>query len=352
MKAALLEAFESPLNVTTVADPAVPEDGVMVRVRACGVCRSDWHGWKGTNPLIERPHVPGHEFAGDVVAVGPRCQQIKVGDRVTAPVIMGCGQCHTCRGGDLTICDRQHVIGFTGWGAFAELVAVPFADANVVVLPPTVSYEVAAALGCRTTTAFAAVVDRAQIRAGETLAVHGCGGVGLSAVLIGAAVGATVIAVDVVDDKLALAKDAGATHVINASTEKNVAEKIIELSGGGANVSIEALGITETFHNSLRCLARLGRHVQIGQPLDEHANPSIPLLETIYYKQLSLMGSRGLSAHRFTALFELISSGRIDMMRLIKNRISLEQASDVFYQMNTHEDIGMTLINRGLSSAA
>jgi len=265
---------------------------------------------------------------------------------VTAPVIMGCGHCHTCRQGQLTICDDQHVIGFSGWGAFAELVAIPFADPNVVVLPPSVSYEVAAALGCRTTPAFAAVVDRAQTKAGETLAVHGCGGVGLSAVLIGAAVGATVIAVDVMEEKLKIAKTAGATHVINAAKEKNVAERIIELSGGGANVSVEALGITETFHNSLRCLAKFGRHVQIGQPLDEHANPSIPLLETIYYKQLALMGSRGLSAHRFAALFELLASGRIDMTRLIKNRIALEEASDVFYKMNTHDDIGMTVIDR------
>lgn len=345
MKAALLEEFEQPLNVTTTTDPELPRDGVVVSVKACGVCRSDWHGWKGTNPLIKRPHVPGHEFAGDVVAVGADCHHIKVGDRVTAPVIMGCGTCHTCRRGDLTICDTQHVIGFTGWGAFAELVAVPFADANVVVLPDSMTYEVAAALGCRTTTAFAAVVDRAQVKAGETLAVHGCGGVGLSAVLIGAAVGASVIAVDIIDEKLELAKAAGATHVINAAKVDDVAQTIIELSDGGANISVEALGVTETFHNSLRCLAKLGRHVQIGQPLDEHANPSIPLLETIYYRQLAVMGSRGLSAHRFPALFELIAAGRIDMTRLIKNRISLASASDVFYQMNNHEDIGMTVID-------
>lgn len=346
MKAALLEEFESPLNITTAPDPVLPDDGVIVSVKACGVCRSDWHGWKGTNPLIARPHVPGHEFAGEVVAVGADCHHIKVGDRVTAPVIMGCGQCHTCRRGELTICNQQHVIGFTGWGAFAELVAVPYADANVVALPDSLTDEIAAALGCRTTTAFAAVVDRAQVKAGESLAVHGCGGVGLSAVLIGAAVGATVIAVDIVEEKLQMAKAAGATHTINASQVDNVADAIKELTNGGANASVEALGITETFHNSLHCLAKLGRHVQIGQPLDDHANPSIPLLETIYYKQLSVMGSRGLSAHRFQALFELIASGRVDMTQLIKNRISLEQVSDVFYQMNNHEDVGMTLVTR------
>ncbi len=344
MKAAVLEQFEQPLNVTEVRDPEVPVDGVVIEVKACGVCRSDWHGWKGTNHVIDLPHIPGHEFAGVVVAVGQDCKRIKVGDRVTAPVIMGCGQCPTCRIGHLTICDDQYVVGFSGNGAFAERVSVPFADANVVVLPDAISDEVAAALGCRTTTAFAAVVDKAMVKAGESLAVHGCGGVGLSAILIGASVGACVVAVDVVDEKLELAKEIGATHVINAAKEADVASAIREITDGGAQASIEALGITETFHNSLRCLAKLGRHVQIGQPLDVHANPPIPLLDTVYYRQLVLMGSRGLPAHRFSALFDLLSSGRIDMQKLIKNRISLNQASDVFEQMNNHEDVGMTLI--------
>ena len=344
MKAALLEQFEQPLNIGAVDDPELLDDGVVIEVSVCGVCRSDWHGWKGTNHVISLPHIPGHEFAGVVVAVGKDCKRIKVGDRVTAPVIMGCGQCATCRGGHLTICDDQYVVGFSGWGAFAERVSVPFADANVVVLPDSITDEVAAALGCRTTTAFAAVVDKAQIKAGEALAVHGCGGVGLSAILIGAAVGATVIAVDVVDEKLALAKEVGATHVVNAAKEPDVAAAIRDLTMGGAQASIEALGVTETFHNSLRCLAKLGRHVQIGQPLDIHANPSIPLLDTIYYRQLVMMGSRGLPAHRFSALFNLLSTGRVDMQSLIKNRISLSQVSEVFRQMNNHEDVGMTLI--------
>ena len=344
MKAALLEQFEQPLHVTHVDDPQLLPDGVIIEVSVCGVCRSDWHGWKGTNHVITLPHIPGHEFAGRVVAVGADCKRIKVGDRVTAPVIMGCGQCDTCRSGHLTICDDQYVVGFSGRGAFAELVSVPFADANVVVLPDTIDDEVAAALGCRTTTAFAAVVDKAQVKAGESLAVHGCGGVGLSAILIGAAIGANVIAVDVVDEKLELAKAVGASHVINAAKEPDVAAAIRDVTGGGAQASIEALGITETFHNSLKCLAKLGRHVQIGQPLDVHANPSIPLLDTVYYRQLVLLGSRGLPAHRFSALFNLLSSGRMDMQSLIKNRISLQQASDVFTLMNNHEDVGMTLI--------
>ncbi len=346
MKAALLEKFEQPLTITQVKDPVVPADGVVIDVSVCGVCRSDWHGWKGSNHVIALPHVPGHEFVGVVVETGPDCKRIKKGDRVTAPVIMGCGQCSACSAGHLTICDDQYVVGFSGWGAFAERVAVPFADANVVVVPENIGDEVAAALGCRTTTAFAAVVDKAQVKAGESLAVHGCGGVGLSAILIGAAIGAEVIAVDIVDEKLSLARELGATHVINAAKVQDVAEAIRDLTGGGAQASIEALGITETFHNSLRCLAKLGRHVQIGQPLDSHANPPIPLLETIYYRQLVVIGSRGLPAHRFGALFNLLATGRADMTRLIKNRVSLSEVSDIFVQMNNHEDVGMTLVNR------
>ena len=346
MKAALITEFTQPLDITKVSDPETPRDGVLIEVKACGVCRSDWHGWKGTNHVIQLPHVPGHELAGVVVDVGPDCRNFRKGDRVTVPVILGCGKCSCCRAGNLTICDDQYVVGFSGWGAFAELVGIPLADANVLRLPDEISDEVAAALGCRTTTSFSAVVDKARVKPGETLAVHGCGGVGLSAIMIGAAMGATVIAVDIIEEKLELAKQAGATHTINAARSNDVGQAIRDLTGGGADASIEALGITETFHNSLRCLKKLGRHVQIGQPLDKHATPDIPLLETVYYRQLVIIGSRGLPALRFPALFEMISSGRLNIDKLITTRIALEDASAALARMDRHEDVGITLIDR------
>lgn len=159
-------------------------------------------------------------------------------------------------------------------------------------------------------------------------------------------VGARVIAVDIKDRKLQLAKSIGASEVINAADVDDVAGTIRDLTSGGAHVALEALGFTETFHNSLRCLRKLGRHVQVGQPLESHENPEIPLLETVYYRQLTIMGTRGLPSKRFPALFEMINSGRLDIKSIITDRIDLESASSVFFKMNDHEDVGISLINR------
>ncbi len=197
MRAAIFEKFKAPLEVRQVADPACPADGVIVRVKACGVCRSDWHAWTGADSDVSAPHVPGHEFAGAVEEVGKECRRFKAGDRVTAPFILACGACPDCLGGDATVCNHQFVVGFSGWGAFAERIAVPRADFNLVPLPDAMDFVEAAGMGCRVTTSFRALVDRAKLQPGEWLAVHGCGGVGLSAVMIGAALGAQVLAIDV-----------------------------------------------------------------------------------------------------------------------------------------------------------
>lgn len=206
MRAALFDSFRGPLAVRDVKDPICPPDGVIVAVKACGVCRSDWHAWKGADPDVVPPHVPGHEFAGVVVEVGSQCRSFKNGDRVTAPFIIACGDCPDCRGGDATICSHQYIAGFSGWGAFAQLIGLPHADFNLVHLPEAIGFTEAAAMGCRLTTAFRGLVDRANLRPGEWLAVHGCGGVGISAIMIAAAIGAQILAVDVNEDALALAR--------------------------------------------------------------------------------------------------------------------------------------------------
>jgi alcohol dehydrogenase len=346
MKAAVFESFREPLKLKTVADPDCPTDGAIIRVMACGVCRSDHHAWAGLDPDVVLPHVPGHEFAGIVEEVGRDCSRWKKGDRVTAPFILACGACPDCLGGDPTVCNHQHVAGFSSWGAFAERIAVPHADFNLVRIPESMDFAVAASMGCRVTTSFRAIVDRARLQPGEWLAVHGCGGVGLSAVMIGAAMGAQVLAIDVNEPALVMASELGATATLNARQVENVGAAVRNMTGGGVHVSLDGLGITETFHNSLQSLRKLGRHVQIGMPVGKHVEPGIPLLEIVYSRQISLMGTRGIAASRFPALLAMIAAGRLDPGRLITSRIDLSEAGAALAAMDGYKGTGVTVIDR------
>ncbi len=345
MKAALFDAYGAPLKVASVPSPACPHDGVVMRVAACGVCRSDWHAWKGIDPVAELPHVPGHELAGVVEEVGPDCFGWTAGDRATAPFVAACGRCGSCRAGAATTCRDQYVLGFSGWGAFAEFIAVPHADFNLVAVPDDLDMAVAAALGCRVTTAFGGVVDRAGVAPGEWLAVHGCGGIGLSAVMIGAAAGASVVAVDINENKLAFARSMGATAVVDARETNDVAAAVKDLTGGGAHVSVDALGAAVTCLNSIRSLRPLGRHVQIGYPAGADAAPSIPVA-TVYDNQLTVLGTRGLAPHRFAALFEMIRAGHIDPARLITRRVALEEAGAALAALDDYGELGVAVIDR------
>ena len=345
MRAAIFDAYRAPLRVESVPDPAVPADGILVRVLACGICRSDWHGWVGTDPDVHLPHVPGHEFSGSVESVGPACRRWRRGDRVVAPFIISCGRCAACRAGEATVCPDQYLPGFTGWGAFADLVAIPHADFNITPLPEGMEPVEASAMGCRLTTAFRGLIDRAALAPGEWLAIHGCGGVGLSAVMLGSAIGAKVIAVDIRDDKLTFAKELGAEVALNAHAPKNAAEAIRDLTDGGAHVAVDALGITETMRSSILCLRPLGRHVQIGMPAGSHVAPEIPM-DVLYRRQLTLHGSRGMAAHRFDALLEMVRARRIAPGRLVTRRVSLEQAGEVLAGMDRFEELGIAVIDR------
>lgn len=346
MKAAIFESYGAPLALHELPEPPCPADGVVVEVKACGICRSDWHAWRGADPDVVPPHVPGHEFAGIVVEVGRDCRRFEGGERVTAPFILACGACSDCLGGDATLCDRQEVVGFTAWGAFAQRLAVPRADFNLVVLPDALPYPAAAGMGCRVTTAFRALTERARLQPGEWLAVHGCGGVGLSAIMIAAALGARILAIDVNEEALKLAGDLGATATLDAAHTNDVGAAVREITGGGVQVSLDALGITETFHNSIRGLAKLGRHVQIGQPLERHAEPSLPLLELVYARQITIMGTRGIAASRFPALFAMIAGGRLDPARLVTRTIPLAEAGAALEAMNAYGGAGVTVIDR------
>lgn len=326
MRAAVLTGFRAPLEIADLAEPACPEDGVVLSVLACGVCRSDWHSWTGADPDVALPHVPGHEYCGVVEEVGARVTRWKRGDRVIAPFILACGTCPACAAGNQTTCPTQIIPGFTHPGAFAERIAVARADHNLSPLPEAMDPALAAALGCRVTTAWHGLTGRAALQPGEWLAVFGTGGIGLSAMLLARAIGARVVMVDVVAEKLDHAKAHGADAVVNSATT-DAPSAIRDLTGGGAHVAIEALGIEATTVGALKSLRKLGRMVQIGMPAGPHTNMTLPM-DAVYSGQLALFGTRGMPAWRYPSLLNLIEAGQVDLTPLIARRVPLSAASD------------------------
>src|SRR5258706_13501151 len=281
MKAVRYDAFEGPLELVVVPDPTPTPDGVVVGGGACGLCRSDWHGWKGHDADVKLPHVPGHEFAGAVIETGKDVRKWKTGDRITVPFSMGCGTCERCRAGDEQICDRYYQPGFTGWGTFAEYVALPYADVNLVRLPDSMAFTTAALLGCRFATAYRAVVGQGRTRPGEWVAVHGCGGVGLSATMIAQALEAHVIGVDIAGDKLELARSCGAEIVLDAKATADVAGAIRQLTGGGAPLSIHALGSPATRRQSILSLPEPGRRHSVRLVLSPPHRPPLATRQVV-----------------------------------------------------------------------
>lgn len=343
MKAALIHAFGVPPEITQVADPAPPDDGVVLEVEANGVCRSDWHAWMGHDPDVQLPHVPGHEMVGQVVAVGKQVHDWHPGDRVTAPFACGCGRCQPCRQGHTHICAHQVQPGFTHWGAFARYVAIHHAAVNLVALPEHIHAVAAASLGCRFMTAFWAVTEQGRLTPGEWLAVHGCGGLGLAAVMIGHALGGRVIAVDIDDEKLSLARELGAEHILNAHHTDPVTA-IRELSGDGCGVSLDALGSPTTCANSIQCLARRGRHVQVGLLLGEAANPPLPM-DRVIARELQILGSHGMPVYRYPALLSLIEAGRLAPQRLVSRTVDLAGGVEAMMAMGHYATTGVVVVD-------
>ncbi|GLU45324.1 zinc-dependent alcohol dehydrogenase family protein [Allomuricauda sp. NBRC 101325] len=344
MRAIVYEKFQGPISLQNVADPTPKDHGVVVKVTATGLCRSDWHGWMGHDPDIELPHVPGHELAGTIAEVGKNVQNFKVGDRVTVPFVCGCGTCYECHSGNHQVCDHQTQPGFTHWGSFAEYVALDHADINLVKIPEEISDITAAILGCRFITSFRAVVDQGKVQGGQFVAVHGCGGVGLSAIMIANALGAEVIAVDINKDTLQLAKDLGASKIINASNHSGVVEEIKSLTRGGVHVSIDGLGSQTTCFNSIANLRKRGKHIQVGLMTDDHKHPNIPM-DQVLANELEILGSHGMQAFRYPAMLEMIKSGKLQPEKLIEKTISLEQAAQELPLMNQFKNKGVTVIN-------
>lgn len=345
MKAVYYEEFTGPVSIRNVPDPSPPRDGVVLEVKATGICRSDWHGWMGHDPDITLPHIPGHELAGIVVEVGKDVKRWAIGDRVTLPFVCGCGSCPQCLSGNHQVCDRQFQPGFTHWGSFAEYVAIKYADVNLVRLPQTLDFVAAASLGCRFVTSFRGLVAQGRVSAGQWVAVHGCGGVGLSAIMIASALGASVVAVDITPEKLDLARSIGAVATVNGAEIENVAAAVVEVSHGGVHVSVDALGSQETCFNSIASLRKRGKHIQVGLMTADHKHPNIPM-DRVIANELEIVGSHGMQAYVYEDLLQMIQAGKLQPEKLIGKTVNLEESMLELVTMDSFTGTGVTVINQ------
>jgi D-arabinose 1-dehydrogenase-like Zn-dependent alcohol dehydrogenase len=349
MRAAVMEAVREPLVVREVADPECPAHGAVIRVEANGVCRSDWHGWVGDwdwlGVRFQFPHVLGHEMCGVIEEVGPEVRGFRAGERVIVPFCQGEGSCAMCREGLQNRCLHGFSIGFAYWGGFGRYVAVPHADTNLVALPEAVGFVEGAALGCRFMTSYHGIVDQARVKPGEWVAVHGCGGIGLSAVHIATAMGANVIGVDIDETKLAAAREQGAVATVNASDGK-AAKAVHELTGGGAHVAVDALGIEATCTAAIRSLRAGGRQLQIGMTSGaERGKIALPI-DLIVGKELSLVGSYGMQVPRYASMLAMIETGKLKPLSLVSRTIALEETGDVLASMDDYATLGIPVIDR------
>ena len=350
MKAAVLETHGEPLNITDVDAPEPAPDGAVIDVEACGICRSDWHGWQGDWEWLgikaQAGQIFGHEPAGRVVAVGDEVENVREGDHVAIPFNLGDGSCHQCRNGHSNTCENGVPLGFVPEvpGAWAEELHVPTADHNAVQLPDGVSSVDMAGLGCRFMTSFHALAHRADVAAGDWVAVHGCGGIGLSAVHIADALGANVIAVDLQDEKLEKAKSLGATETVNAADTDDVPEAVQALAGDGANVSIDALGIAETCRNSVLSLGTRGQHLQIGlTSQDEQGMVALPT-DAMVMQEMEFIGSLGMPPTRYDEIFRMVATGKLDPSAVVSETVALDDVNDKLEAMTDFETVGIPVI--------
>lgn len=343
MKAAVYHQYKGLIQIEEVTDPRPTPNSVIIVVKATGICRSDWWGWQGYDVDIQLPHVPGHELAGIVVEIGTNVKKWKKDDRVTVPFVGGCGKCPQCQQGHQQVCDNQFQPGFTAWGSFAEYVRIDYADENLVRLPESLSFVHAASLGCRFITSYRALAYQAKLKEGETVAVHGCGGVGLSAILIAKAKGAKVIAVDISKNKLDFAKSLGADICILGKRNEDISKEIKDMTDGGVAVSIDALGLETTCLQSINSLAKRGRHVQVGLMEGKASDVSLPM-NLITGWELEIYGSHGMQATKYPEIFSLIDQGLLDPGKLVTDVVDLAKGIGILMNMEEYPPLGIAVI--------
>lgn len=333
MKAAVFYGGGQPLRVEEYPDPRIGPQDVLVKVAACGVCHTDLHYLDHGVPTFKKPPlVLGHETSGTVAAVGEEVTGFRVGDRVLLPAVLSCGQCTFCRTGRENICQGMVMFGNDVDGAYAEYVKAPAKD--TFRLPDEIPLVEGCIIADAITTPFHAVVNRARVKPGDTVVVFGCGGVGLNAVQVAAAVGGRVIAVDILDRKLEWAKQFGAEETINARAG-DVGKAVRKLTGGGADVAIEAIGNPATMEQAFSCLRTSGRLVIVGY---SHENMALNA-GRVMYREMEVIGSLGCRPVDYPRVIELVRTGRIQVVPMVTDRFSLDEINGAFDHLRRGEGI-------------
>jgi propanol-preferring alcohol dehydrogenase len=333
MKAIRLVEIGKPLEAQEVPIPAVGEGDVLVRIKAAGICHSDVHYRAGTSPVGPLPQTLGHEIAGIVENVGAGVDSVAIGDRVSLHYLLTCGECHYCRTGHEQFCPKGQMIGKHCDGGYAEYIAVP--ARNAVRLPGEVSFEHGAIMMCSSSTSFHAL-RKARLRPGETVAIFGAGGLGMSAVQLAQIMGALAIyAVDINADKLAVAERLGAVPV-DASRDDPVAE-IRRLSGGrGVDVALEVIGLKQTMEQAVRSLAVLGRAALVGlsdRPFE------IDSYRDLLGREAEVVGCADHTLWELGVLVEYARQGRLDLSYVVARTVPLE-AGPINEVMEDLEEFG------------
>ncbi|WP_259518777.1 zinc-dependent alcohol dehydrogenase family protein [Halanaeroarchaeum sp. HSR-CO] len=352
MRAVVFQGVGEPMTVEAVDRPDPGPDGVVVQTEACGVCRSDWHTWRGDWEWLgvqtQKGQILGHEPAGRVVEVGEDVTQFETGDLVTNPFNLSDGTCRHCRAGRSNICESAVPMGLVPFqqGAFAEYYPVPNADHNLVALPEGVDPVAVAGLGCRFATAFHGIVHRVDLTAGDWVAVHGCGGVGLSAIHVADALGGNVVAVDLNEENLEKARDLGADRTVQVPEVDDVAAAVRSETpdGRGVDIAVDALGIAETTRNSLASLDKGGQHLQIGlTTAEEGGTVSIPV-DQMVADEVDFYGSYGMPTHEYEEIFQMMAEDKIDPGAVVTDRIALDDVPETIEKLDEFSTVGIPVV--------
>lgn len=334
MKAALFHGPGRPLEVTEVETPAPGAGEVLVRVAGCGLCHTDLHYIDhGVRTFKEPPLILGHEAAGTVEALGAGVSDRVVGERVLIPAVLSCGRCSYCRRGRENLCESLTMLGNNRDGGYAEFVAVPASELAVV--PDELRLEQACVIADALSTPYHAVKNRGRVRPGDAVAVVGCGGVGLNTVQCAVLAGGRVIAVDVNEQRLAIARELGAAETVNPDERDRVDKHVRRITGGGVDVAFEAIGRPETIELAFSLLRKGGRACVIGYS----AEPVSISAARLMYFELELVGSLGCGAGEYREILELVRTGRLRLDPVVSGTLPLSEINEGLDRLRQGEGV-------------